>query len=182
VDTATGNAASKLKSAMRIKLSSSFLQPFAPTRNSPGGTPHLTHSLITGHAAMMVAIIVTAAIELAKKRRWRCACGATLEQNQLRASIVPARDKLPKGLSRPVQREAAGQIKQIIVSRHTVADSSSLRAYRKKVANPIPRVPRQVPDRVSIFRGRLFPQSRPHLVCGANGTALSVLMAWQIPR
>jgi len=42
-------------------------------------------------------------------------------------------------------------------------------------------VPRQVPDRVSIFRGRLFPQSRPHLVCGANGTALHFRWLGQIP-
>jgi hypothetical protein len=38
-----------------------------------------------------------------------------------------------------------------------------------------------VSDRASLFRGRLFPQSRPHLVCGANGTELSFLMAWQFP-
>jgi hypothetical protein len=35
----------------------------------------------------MAAIIVTAAIEFAKKRRWRCACGATLEQNRLRGKV-----------------------------------------------------------------------------------------------
>ena len=73
------------------------------------------------------------------------------------------------------------RIKQVIVRRPGRYRQSHEKLI-KKGANPIPRVPRQVPDRVSIFRGRLFPQSLPHLVCGANGTALSVLMAWQIPR
>jgi hypothetical protein len=36
---------------------------------------------------MMAAIIVTVAIELAKKRRRWCACGATLEQNRLRGKV-----------------------------------------------------------------------------------------------
>ena len=74
------------------------------------------------------------------------------------------------------------QIKQIIVRCQRVCRQGVTQRLYEKVANPIPRVPRQVPDRVSIFRGRLFPQSRPHLVCGANGTALSFLLAWQIPR
>ena len=70
--------------------------------------------------------------------------------------------------------EAGGsgrQIKQIIVRCRRVCRQGVTQRLYEKVANPIPRVPRQVPDRVSIFRGRLFPQSRPHLVCGANGTA-----------
>jgi hypothetical protein len=51
------------------------------------------------------------------------------------------------------------RIKQIIVRRPGRYRQSHEKLI-KKGANPIPRVPRQVPDRVSIFRGRLFPQSR----------------------
>ena len=70
------------------------------------------------------------------------------------------------------------RIKQIIVRR----PGRYRQSHGKLIKKGANQIPRQVPDRVSIFRGRLFPQSRPHLVCGANGTALSVLMAWQIPR
>jgi hypothetical protein len=97
---------------------------------------------------------------LAGRRQFFIHLGSLLSQagNTCRLAFVPARDKLPKGMSRPVRREAAGQIKQIIVSRRTVRRQPVMESLYEKVANPIPRVPRQVPDRVSIFRGRLFPR------------------------
>ena len=78
--------------------------------------------------------------------------------NAHRPALVPARDKLPKGLSRVVRREAAWQIKQIIVSRRTVYRQPVLESLCEKVANPIPMSPDRYPTGLASSAAGSFPR------------------------
>ena len=80
------------------------------------------------------------------------------------------------------EREAAGQIKQIIVSRRSVYRQLVMESLYEKVANPIPVSPDRYLTGLASSAAGSFPRVRPHLVCGANGTTLHFSLAWQIPR
>jgi hypothetical protein len=73
-------------------------------------------------------------------------------------SIVPAREKLPKGSPRRVQREAAGQIKQIIVSRRSIYRQLVMESLYEEVANPIPVSPDRYPTGLASSAAGSFPR------------------------
>ena len=61
-------------------------------------------------------------------------------------------------MSRPVRSEAAGQIKQIIVSRRTVYRQLVVESLYEKVANPMPVSPDRYPTGLASSAAGSFPR------------------------